>query len=281
MQTYLNRVLKKIAIGSLLAPFIAWEMCFVLLPIILMLCMDIPYITFLEYIDWLNDISFFKILFSSIIHGILCALLTIIICFFFAYAIYRFNIILKRLFIALACLPFVNNFFLHIASWNEVLSIKGPLNEFLLKTGIISKPCYFLYSSFAVTLVTVYINIPFALIPIYISFEKFNYQLVEASNDLGAGVLETIRKVIIPGTASGIINGFFLVFIPMTSEFAINELMGGDKALHIGSLLSYLILSGSLLKEAALVIILFAMTLIISSIILNYIFNFLIKWIGK
>ncbi len=75
----------------------------------------------------------------------------------------------------------------------------------------------------------VYYYLPFMVMPLYSSLEKMDVRLVEASLDLGASWSQTLRRIMLPLTKRGLKAGFFLVFIPSFGEFAIPELMGGDK----------------------------------------------------
>ncbi len=68
--------------------------------------------------------------------------------------------------------------------------------------------------------------------------EKLNYSLMEASFDLGASWMTTFRRVLLPLSCQGIRAGFFLVFIPSFGEFAIPELMGGDKRMFVGTVVA-------------------------------------------
>jgi len=80
------------------------------------------------------------------------------------------------------------------------------------------------------------------LFPIYSSLERFDTRLVEASLDLGATFMQTLRRILIPLSLRGIRSGFFLVYIPSFAEFAIPELMGGNKQMFVGNVISLYIL---------------------------------------
>ncbi|MBM3194958.1 MAG: ABC transporter permease subunit, partial [Chlamydiae bacterium] len=101
---------------------------------------------------------------------------------------------------------------------------------------------HFLNTGFAVHLMMVYYYLPFMTLPIYSSLEKFDPTLIEASMDLGATKIQTFRRVVLPVLMPAIRTGFFLVFIPAFGEFVIPELMGGDKFMFVGSVVSQFIL---------------------------------------
>ena len=57
--------------------------------------------------------------------------------------------------------------------------------------------------------------------PIYVTLERMDRSLVEASKDLGAGRWATFRQVTLPIILPGLITGSILVFIPMMGEYVI------------------------------------------------------------
>jgi spermidine/putrescine transport system permease protein len=88
-------------------------------------------------------------------------------------------------------------------------------------------------------MVMVYYYLPFMILPIYAVLEKLEDAYIEASRDLGATYKQTFVRIILPLSMSGIMTGFFLVFVPAFGEFVIPGLMGGNKYMYIGSLISY------------------------------------------
>ena len=88
----------------------------------------------------------------------------------------------------------------------------------------------------------VYCYLPFMVLPIYSSLERFDRSFLEVSSDLGASWKTTFRKVLLPLTLPAVRAGFFLVFIPSFGEFIIPELMGGDKRYFVGNVISQYIL---------------------------------------
>jgi spermidine/putrescine transport system permease protein len=89
----------------------------------------------------------------------------------------------------------------------------------------------------------IYFYLPFAIMPIYSTLEKFDQQLLEASADLGAAPWQTFVRVTLPMSARGIRTGFFLVFVPSFGEFVIPTLLGGAKQMYVGSLISHYFLT--------------------------------------
>ena len=88
----------------------------------------------------------------------------------------------------------------------------------------------------------VYFYLPFMVLPIFSSLERFDHSLLEASLDLGANKRQTIRRILIPVSMNAIRSGIYLVFIPSFGEFVIPELMGGSKDLFIGNVISFFVM---------------------------------------
>lgn len=114
----------------------------------------------------------------------------------------------------------------------------------MLKLGLINKPLILLNSLPAVMLVMFYCYLPFMVLPLYSILDKLDPELLEASADLGANAWQTFFRVTLPLTLPGLQLGFFLVFVPSFGEFAIPALVGGNKIMFVGSLISFLFLEG-------------------------------------
>ena len=84
----------------------------------------------------------------------------------------------------------------------------------------------------------VYGFLPFMVLPIYSSVERFEFRLVEAAHDLGANDWRAFWRVVFPLTLPGIIAGCILVFIPAIGSFITPDLLGGTQGLMIGNLIN-------------------------------------------
>jgi spermidine/putrescine transport system permease protein len=77
-------------------------------------------------------------------------------------------------------------------------SSEGFFKEALVALKIAAPDTLLLYNTGAVLVVIVYSYLPFALLPIYAAAEKFNFHLLEAAYDLGAGRLQAFVRVFLP-----------------------------------------------------------------------------------
>ena len=227
---------RSFALGSM--PFI-WQIFFFYLPLTCLLSTSL--FKRADYLPILS-LSYFIIIKNSLSLAFLTTLCCFCIGFPFAYTIvFRFSRY-KNIFLFLLLLPFWTNFILHIYAWFFVLEKQGFLNNFLLGFGLIQEPIHFLNTSFATLLMMVYFYLPFMVMPIFASLERFDPKLLEASYDLGASFSQTLRRILIPLTMNGIRAGIFLVYIPSFGEFVIPELMGGNKEFYVGNVISLFVL---------------------------------------
>lgn len=232
---------------------LVWQALFFYLPLIFLII-----ISFVKYdtenatvfkLTFDNFKFFFKpIYFHIILKSLLIALLNATLCFIFGYPIAYFLAFkaqkFKNFLLFLVILPFWTNFLLHIYAWSYVLDRSGLINSILLSAGIIQEPLELFNSMFAIIIVMLYCYLPFMILPIYSVLERVNKNILEASADLGASIWSTWYKVILPLSISGVISGFSLVFVPTFAEFAIPSLVGGDKYVFVGTVITQYILSG-------------------------------------
>jgi spermidine/putrescine transport system permease protein len=73
--------------------------------------------------------------------------------------------------------------------------------------------------------------------PLYVTLERMDRSLVEASKDLGAGRWATFRQITFPIALPGVITGSILVFIPMIGEYVIPNILGYGRVFTVGSAL--------------------------------------------
>jgi spermidine/putrescine transport system permease protein len=135
-------------------------------------------------------------------------------------------------------LPFWTNLLIRTYSMLLIVRDEGFLNLVLMKTGIISEPLQMLYTDGAVLAGLIYSYLPFMILPIYASLEKFDFSLLEAGHDLYASRTKVFRYIVIPLTRPGIIAGCVLVLIPALGAYITPELLGGGKKLMIGNLIA-------------------------------------------
>ena len=161
---------------------------------------------------------------------ILCLLLALPLAYFIATRAGR----RKSLLIVLLVVPFWTSFLIRTYAWLTILGNNG-IPALLEGAGF--DRVVLLNTPFAVMIGIVYNYLPLMVFPLYVSLERLDKRLLEASKDLGAGRLATFRQVTLPLTAAGLLSGVMLVFIPIMGEYIIPALLGGGKVFFIGNAL--------------------------------------------
>ncbi|MDR2486010.1 MAG: ABC transporter permease [Treponema sp.] len=128
----------------------------------------------------------------------------------------------------LIIIPFWTNFLIRVFAWMNILGNNGFLNEFLMRAGLINDYIHFLYNQKAVILVLVYMYLPYAILPLFATIDKFDFSLLEAARDLGATQPVAIVKVLLPNIRSGVFTAVLFTFIPIFGAYAVPLLVGGN-----------------------------------------------------
>jgi putrescine transport system permease protein len=139
--------------------------------------------------------------------------------------------------VMLVILPFWTSFLIRVYAWIGILKPEGLLNQLLMWIGVIDEPLAIMNTNWAVYIGIVYSYLPFMVLPLYAALEKMDESLLEAAADLGCHPVAAFWKITFPLSIPGIVAGCFLVFIPVTGEFVIPDLLGGSDTLMIGKTL--------------------------------------------
>ena len=195
------------------------------------------------------------------------SLLTTFVCLLIGYPLAFFistrqSSFMRQFTLFLVILPFWTNFVVRTYAMQTLLAREGVINELLLSLGLIDQPLEMLYTQGAVIAGLVYGYLPFMVLPIYATAERFDFKLVAAAHDLGANDWKAIWRIVIPLTLPGVIAGVILVFIPCLGAFVTPELLGGTSTLMIGNLINSQFEESNYPRGSALSITLMALVLI-------------------
>ncbi|GHV36625.1 spermidine/putrescine ABC transporter permease [Spirochaetia bacterium] len=138
----------------------------------------------------------------------------------------------------LIIIPFWTNFLIRVFAWMNILGNSGFLNEFLLRMGLISDYIHFLYNQKVVVLVLVYMYLPYAILPLFSTIDKFDFSLLEAARDLGATKAESMFRVLLPNIRSGMYTAVLFTFIPIFGAYAVPLLVGGKDSYMLGNIIA-------------------------------------------
>jgi spermidine/putrescine transport system permease protein len=184
------------------------------------------------------DISQFRLVGSSLyvtifvrtlVMASIGSLLTIAVGYPLAYWMARYLTTYKLLALLLLIVPFWTSFLIRTYALKIILDPKGYLARDL---GI-----NILYTKYAVAVGLVYNYLPLFILPVFASLERMDWSLIEAATDLGARPFTAFRQITLRLTLPGVVTGALLVFIPMTGEFIIPDILSGGNYEFVGNVI--------------------------------------------
>jgi putrescine transport system permease protein len=190
-----------------------------------------------NYISLTQDALYLSAYLSSIKIAALTTAICLLIAYPFAYFLARSPADRRPALLMLVMLPFWTSFLLRVYAWKMLLADAGVFNNVAIALGLIAEPVKMMNTPFSLVLGMVYTYVPFMILPLYANLVKMDLSLLEAALDLGATPWQAFWRITVPLSASGIIAGSMLVFIPCVGEFVIPELLGGPETLMIGHVL--------------------------------------------
>ena len=162
---------------------------------------------------------------------ILCLLIAYPLAYFLAM---RASPHWRTLLLILVIVPFWTSILIRSYAWIFLMGGKGlPALIAALGLGHIQM----INTPFAVLVGIVYGYLPLMVFPVYVSLERLDKRLLEASADLGSPPWRTFLQVTLPMSMPGVATGCMLVFILLMGEFLIPAMLGGGKVFFVGNAL--------------------------------------------
>lgn len=188
----------------------------------------------------LGECIYIKVFVQTVIFAILGTVGCLIIAYPLAYYLATRAGKWRTTLLVLIIVPFWTSFLIRTYAWQVLLADQGIVNSFFITLGLVTDATRIrmLDTPYAVYLGIIYNYLPLIVFPIYVSLERLDKSLLEASKDLGANRIATFRQVTLPLTTPGLFTGVLLTFIPLTGEYIIPSLLGGSKTLFMGNLIA-------------------------------------------
>jgi spermidine/putrescine transport system permease protein len=197
---------------------------------------DIVYTFSLENFRYLWDPLYGDVFLRTFGLAVFGTVATLLVGFPFAYYLARYAR-WKTLLLLLVIVPFWTSFLIRTYSWLIILSPDFFVFRALRDLGITSADFSLLYTREAIYIGVVYNYLPLMVLPLYAALERMDWSLVDAAEDLGDTPLQAFRRVTLPLVLPGVVVGCLLVFIPLTGEFLIPVILGGDLTVFAGNLI--------------------------------------------
>ena len=250
------------------APHIVWMVLFIVAPML--------FVLYFAFTDANGNFSFSNIAslsqYSNVfVLSIGFALIATAICLLIGYPLAYFMAKSKprtqKILMVLIMLPMWCNLLIRTYALMALLDNGGLLNALLESLGL--DKLYIVGSDFGVILGMVYDFLPYMVLPIFTAMTKLDKRYIEAAHDLGCTSLQTMTKVIMPLTISGVISGVTMVFVPSISTFYISQKLGAGKIDLIGDTIERLFQNTSTYNVGAVISLVMMVLILISVWIMN------------
>jgi spermidine/putrescine transport system permease protein len=181
------------------------------------------------------DTRYIKVLWTSFYYSLLTTVVTLVLSIPVAMWIATRDARKRNLLVALVTLPFWISILIRTYGMRQIVADEGPIGKFL---GLFNIEWSILYSPPATIIGLIYVFLPFMILPIYASAERFDFRLAEAAYDLGAKRMTVVRRIILPSIRPGVISGIALVFIPALGSFLQSDMLGGGKTNMVANVIA-------------------------------------------
>jgi len=237
--------------GWLALPAVAWYLVFFLVPLGFMAVTsfgevvgfsDVAYTWTLDnyrylWDDFFGDFHLYRDIYLETFKlSLIGTASTLVIGFPLAYYIARYAKH-KTLLLLLVVVPFWTSFLIRAYAWLILLDPEFPVFRALGLSGFVEDHAL-LNTPKAVYLGVAYNYLPLMVLPLYAALERIDWSLVEAAQDLGDSPLRAFRRITLPLALPGVLAGSLLVFIPLTGEYIIPVILGGNKTFYAGNLIA-------------------------------------------
>ena len=195
--------------------------------------------TLQNYATAWTDPIYRQVMLRSIVVAALVTVATVVLAFPVAYFVsFHVSPAKKSLWLFLITIPFWTSYLIRVFLWKVILGYNGVLNTGLMNLGLIDEPLTFiLYNVNAVIITLAHAYAPFAILPIFVSLEKIDRSLLEASRDLGENHLTSFWRVTLPLAMPGVIAAVLIVFIPTIGDYVTPSLVGGPQGQMIANVI--------------------------------------------
>jgi len=168
--------------------------------------------------------------------SIIATVLTLLIALPCGYSIARSKNQAIRLFLVIV--PFWTNFLVRIYAWIAIMGNEGFLNDILRALRLTTESVQFLYNQAAVILVLVYMYLPYAILPLFSTIDKFDFTLLDAARDLGATRFQSYVRGPLPNIKGGLVTAGLFTFVPIFGAYAVPLLIGGKDSYMLGNIIA-------------------------------------------
>jgi putative spermidine/putrescine transport system permease protein len=130
---------------------------------------------------------------------------------------------LKGVLLVAVLTPLWASYLVKAYAWRGMLSENGLVSWLARPFGLDTPG----YGVVATTLTLAYLWMPYMILPIFASLERLPDSLLEASADLGARSVDTLRRVVLPVMFPGLVAGSIFTFSLTLGDYITVRIVGG------------------------------------------------------
>jgi len=229
---------EKTLLWLLLLPVVGFLAVFFLVPLCQVLYFSVmdPGFTLKHYTAFITDAFYWKVLFGTFQTAALVTALALLMAYPLAYMVVRLGGAFATTILLIVTMSFWTSFLVRTFAWMVILGNNGPFRAMMEMLGVVPAP-QLLFTRFSSTLAMVHLLIPFMVLALYSVMKKIDPNLARAARSLGASPFDAFRRVFLPLSAPGIVNGCTLVFIMCLGFYVTPVLLGSPREQMIAGLI--------------------------------------------
>jgi spermidine/putrescine transport system permease protein len=244
----------RLATGLLVVPGVVWLVALFLLPLAIIAVFSLGSVDQTGRISFENpglgnyekalNPDYLTAFWRSMYYSLATTVLSLAIGYPVAYWISRYGGRNKILLLVLVMLPFWTSYLIRTYSWLIILRDDGVVNGTLMQLGLVDSPIGLLNTDFAIILGMTYGFLPFTILPLFVSIDRLDFNLVQAARDLYASGRGAFLHVTLPLTMPGIVAASLLTFIPALGDFVTPDMLGGNETVTIAKIVQLIFTTG-------------------------------------
>ena len=235
----MNPVAFRLGAAALLAPGVLIAVFAFLVPLarLVALSFSAPSGPFVAYAQLLGDDIYARVFANTFVIAIVVTVVALVIAFPVAFALTRLARTWRGVVFACVLLPLWISVLVRTFSWMLLLERNGPINRFVVASGLADQPLALLFNHTAVLIGMVHVLLPYAVLPMYAALVRIDPSLLRASEGLGASAVTTFLRVLFPLSLRGVATAATFTFLLALGFFVTPALLGGSSSLTLSMLI--------------------------------------------
>ncbi|MBR1686761.1 MAG: ABC transporter permease [Clostridia bacterium] len=219
-----------------------------------------------NYITLFHSVYFQQVFGRSVRLCLLSTVLCAILGFPSAYYISRYSRH-KGTMMALAVFPMFTSPVIRSFSWMVILGRRGIVNQFLVSSGLFSRPQSLLYNEFSMTMGFVQLFLPQMILSLLGVMDSIPQDLTEAAGSLGATRFVAFLRIVFPLSISGLVTGAVLVFTGCMTAYTTPQLLGATDTQVLSTMVyQYAMSLRDWTQASAIAMVMIVVTMLVSSL---------------